>query len=361
MSRTIGLDTIWLRPTPRFAHTEYSMEYHPGYIAKVIGRDSVKGGVSRTASDYDILSTPVRRQFYDAWDFDFLWNTHDGLVDWGRAGRCTDMGHAVYASDGSDQRAPVQCPFTSPEEVWEFDPVKEYGLPGFDELVKAYEEQYQRMSADFPEQVVTGGYYKTVISGAIQIFGWDMLLQAAADKEKFARVLDRIGSYSLFHATAWAKTSIQVYIQHDDMVWTSGPFMSPAFYRSAIFPIYRTLWVPLKQAGKKVIYCSDGTYDMFIEDIAACGADGFFFEPTNDLDSIVKRIGRIHVILGSKCDCRTMAFAPWGKVQAEIEATVPLARQCPGFIWAVGNHIPANVSDDTCDKYMARLRTVWNR
>jgi hypothetical protein len=323
------------------------MEYHTGLVAQIIGaRDGM-------------LPPDAHRRFYDAWDFDLLWATHDGFVDWSRTGRCTDMGHAVYAADGSDLHAPKSCPFSDPDEVWAFDPVAEYGLTPFDDLVAGYEADFQARSAAYPNQVCTGGYYKTVISGAIQAFGWEMLLLAAADAARFARVLERFGLYSLHHARAWAETSIEVYIQHDDMVWAAGPFMRPGFYRDVIFSIYRELWKPLKAAGKKVLFCSDGRFDMFFDDIADCGADGFIFEPGNDFNTIVKSFGGSHCLFGSDVDCRTMAFGTWEQVKAEIDATLEAARGVPGIFFAVGNHIPANVSDEMCLRYMDYLRSNW--
>lgn len=337
MSRKIGMDTICLRPTPRLAHTEYSMGYHTGYLAK------------------------LGQRIEEAWDFDFQWCTNDGPINWRKAGRCTDMGHAEYAADGSDLHASKPSPFEDVEEVYAFDPLKEYGVPEHRELVRFYEDWYQNTQAANAEQVVTGGYYKTVVSGAIEIFGWDMLLTAAADPARFAGVLERIGHYTLHYVRAWAETSIEAYIQHDDMVWTAGPFLAPAFYRSAIFPLYKQMWDVLHKAGKKVLFCSDGTFTMFMDDVAACGADGFIFEPTNDLDWIVNRFGRTHCLVGSKVDCRTLALGTWPQVQAEIDATLALAKACPGFMWAVGNHIPANVPDDMCDRYMDYLRQHWAR
>jgi hypothetical protein len=337
MSRQIGMDTICLRPTPRLAHTEYSMHYHKSYLAK--------------------LGMPIEQ----AWDFDLNWCVHNGPLHWRDHGRVTDMGHASYAADGSDQRQPTVSPFTDVEEVYEFDPFKEYGIPGHEELVRFFEQWYQKSQAASPGQVITGGRYVTVVSAAIEIFGWDMLLLAAADQERFAKVLTRLGEYSVRHAEAWAETSIEAYIQHDDMVWTAGPFISPKFYRSVIFPLYRKMWQPLRKAGKKILYCSDGKFTMFMDDIAACGADGFIFEPCNDLDWVVERFGQTHCIVGSKVDCRTMTFKPWEAVKAEMDATLALARRCRGFMWAVGNHIPANVSDEMCDRYMSYLRANWQR
>jgi len=336
MSRKIGMDTICLRPTPRLAHTEYSMEYHTTLMESLKGR------------------------FHSEWEYDMFWSVNDGPVDWSK-GRQTDMGHASYAADGRDQRQPARCPFEDVEEVYAFDPAKEYGLPGHAELVKFYEDVYQKGQTTNPEQVITGGYYKTVISGALQSFGWDMLLTAAADTERFAKVLQRFGDYTGHYAKAWADTSIEAYIQHDDMVWTQGPFMHPDFYRGVIFPLYKAMWAPLKKAGKKVLFCSDGTFDMFMEDVAACGADGFIFEPTNNLDYVVRRFGKTHCIVGSKVDCRTMAFGTWDQVKAEMDATLALAKSCPGFMWAVGNHIPANVSDEMCTRYIQYLKARWRR
>ena len=359
MSRQIGMDAIHCRPTPRPAHSEYLMEYHNDLIRKVTGLDAGAESIARNAADYGFKPKEVLRRFYDAWDYDFLWGSHDGFVDWAKAGRCANMGHASYAENGQDQVAAEACPFTEPEEVWAFDPVREYGVTPFKELVAGYEKDYRERFDAFPNQVTTGGYYKSVISGAIQAFGWDMLLLAAADEGKFGRVLERFGAYTLHHARAWAETSIEVYIQHDDIVWTGGPFLRPGFYREALFPIYRELWKPLKAAGKKIIFCSDGTVDMFLEDIAACGADGFIFEPCNDFEKIVRTLGGRHMLAGSKVDCRTMTFGTWEQVKAEIDATLALTRGMPGHLFAVGNHIPANVTDEMCLRFIDYLRANW--
>jgi hypothetical protein len=338
LSYQIGIDTIHLRPTPRLAHTEYND--HEALVEHV----TAQGG-----------------SFEDRWELDLLWCTDDGPVPWGQRGRVTDMGHAEFMRDGWDRREAKPCPFTDPEDVLAFDAVSEYGLPDMDELVAYYEALYQRGRADHREQVFTGGYYKTIVSGAIEAFGWDMLLLAAADQRRFERVLDSIFRLSLHHFRAWARTSIEVFICHDDMVWSQGAFMRPSFYRSVIFPRYQQLWSVLKQAGKKVLFCSDGDWGMFVDDIAAAGAEGFIFEPMMQLEPVVEKYGRTHVIVGSKVDCRTMTFGKPEQIQAEIEATLALARDCPGFMFAVGNHLPANIPLKNALSYFDYLKAHWAR
>jgi hypothetical protein len=344
MSYAIGIDTLHLWPTPRVAHTEYCD--HDALMRAVTGRKGDWGGDAA---------------FCDAWEMDFIWNTHDGPAAWSKRGRATDMGHAAYVEGGADKRAPGRCPFNGPEEVLAFDAVREYGLPELDGLAAFYEKQFRECQAAHPNQVVPGGYYKTLVSGAIEAFGWDMLLLAAAEQDQFEKVLDSIFRLSLHNFKAWARTGIPAFICHDDMVWTQGPFIQPEFYRRAIFPRYAELWSVLKKAGKKVLYCSDGDWSMFVDDIARAGADGFILETVTPLDPIVEKYGRTHVIVGSKVDCRTLTFERPERIRAEIDATLELALGCPGFIFAVGNHIPANVPMENARFYFEHLRGRWGR
>jgi hypothetical protein len=347
MSYQIGINTLRLQPTERLAHTEYCSNY--ALARAVTGQDPTLDPGAWTA-------------FYDAWDIDFIWVTNDGpLTDSFAKGRQTDMGHAEFLENGSDRRDTVMCPFKSVEEVWAFDAVEEYGLPDMKELIAAYEKSYQHAQAANPNQVYTGGYYKTIVSGAIQAFGWDMLLMAASDKERFEKVLDSFYRLTMHYVQAQAQTSIEVFIQHDDMVWTEGAFLHPDFYRSVIFPRYKKLWEVLRDAGKIVLFCSDGNFTEFVDDIAAAGANGFIFEPMTSLEYIVERYGKTHAIISSKVDCRTLTFGKPEDIKREIDATLALAKDCPGFMFAVGNHIPSNVPVDNALYYIDYLRSNWKR
>jgi hypothetical protein len=266
------------------------------------------------------------------------------------------MGHAEYAADGSDRVAPRQSPFHSVEEVWGFDPDAEYGLPMFSDQVEAYQRLDRESREQYPNQLAAGAYYKTLVSGAIEAFGWDLLLAAAADRRRFEATLDRFFRRTLFHMKAWAKSSAEVFVQHDDFVWMSGPFMDPSFYRGAIIPRYAELWKPIHAEGKKVLFCSDGDFRLFAEDIVAAGADGLIFEPCNDFGFMAERCGRSACLVGSCVDCRDMTFGRWETVRACIDRTVKTLRSCRGGIVAVGNHLPSNVPDDMLERYIRYLR-----
>ncbi len=341
MSRQIALDNINLKPAARWGHTEYSLEYHTDYLSKMTGLPPTDGNLIPRA--------------YDRFTFDFLWSTNDGLISWEKTGRTTDMGHAAYAANGSDQTAPTPCPFQTPEEVWAFNAVAEYGLPSFEEQVTAYESQVGQARTRHPDQLATGGVYRTLVSGALASFGWDMLLEACADSPKMEPVFDSFFQRTLFHMKAWAKTSVEVIIQHDDFVWTSGAFMNPDIYRKVIIPRYAELWKPLHAAGKKVLFCSDGNFSEFAEDVANAGADGFIFEPCNDFTAMADRFGSSHCLVGSAVDCRDVTFGHGDAVKASVDQTLMALKKCKGAILAVGNHLPANITPAMLDLYFDYL------
>ena len=341
MSIQTALDNINLKPASRWAHTQYSLNYHKDYLAERTGCSAENPELERTA--------------YDHFAMDFIWCVDDGLIDWRETGRVTDMGHAVYAADGSDKTAPVECPFHDVEEVWAFDAVREYGLPDFDEQVRVYEEKTQQTRKEYPQQLMTGGYYRTIVSGAICTFGWDMLLLGASDPARMEKVFDSFFRLTQFHMNAWAETSIEVVIQHDDFVWMGGAFMNPRVYREVIIPRYAELWKPIHDAGKKVLFCSDGDFTEFVDDIAEAGADGFIFEPCVDFGRMVDRFGRSHCLVGSYVDCRDLTFGKWDKVREDIDKTMARLSDCRGAIVAVGNHMPPNIPDAMLDRYFDYL------
>ena len=102
------------------------------------------------------------------------------------------------------------------------------------------------------------------------------------------------------------------------------------------------MWTKLREAGIKVLFCSDGNFDAFVDDLADAGAEGFIFEPLTSLEAIVERYGRTHVIIGN-IDSRILQFKGPDDIRAEVKRCADLGRDCPGYFFAVGNHIPYTV------------------
>jgi hypothetical protein len=335
MSYQDGIAAINLQMPPRVPRTEYSIEGHWDFLARVTG---IEVGIN-SRFETKVLAQSIFRS-PACWNFSFGWSVLLSNQEFGSLR--TDMGHAVYAAGGVDRRDTVSCPFKDPEDVLAFDPVAAYGVPDHAEWVRKFEEHYRQNVNCRPDCVNMTGIYTTLISGLISIFGWDMMLLALGeDPEGFGAVANRYAKWIQPYFNALADADVPVVMVHDDIVWTSGAFCSPDWYREFVFPNYKNYLRPLIDSGKKIAYTSDGDYTAFIDDIAACGVHGFVMEPMTDMAYIAEKYGKTHFFIGN-ADTRKLLKNDRVAICAEVERCMNIGKRCPGFFLAVGNHIPSN-------------------
>jgi uroporphyrinogen-III decarboxylase len=60
-------------------------------------------------------------------------------------------------------------------------------------------------------------------------------------------------------------------------------------------------------------------------------------------------------------DTRVLTFGTRQDVQREVKRCLDLGRQCPGYFFAVGNHIPPNVPIENAEACMEAYREMRNR
>ncbi len=314
--------------------TEYSATNHWDLLTAVTGIDV---GVD---SDGETKGKAARA-FMQAWDFSFLWSVMVGRGHL-QSGRTTSMGHAEYAAGGVDFNTDVRCPFETPEDALALDPMEEYGPIDRGATTKAFEEHYARNSAGYPDAVNMSGVYITMFSGLIDIFGWEMLLLAGGmDPVGFGKLAQRYETWITQFFEAFAESDVPVLMSHDDIVWTSGAVFRPEWYREYIFPAYERMWRPVLDAGKKIVYTSDGNYTEFLEDIVEAGAHSLVMEPTTDMAAFAEKYGQTHGFIGN-ADTRILLSGGKAEIRAEVERCMAIGKDCPGFMMAVGNHIPPN-------------------
>jgi hypothetical protein len=334
MSYQRGWQAIHLQMPDRIPHTEYL--FHRPFIKKVTGYDFEDASQEGMA-----LSTIAA-----ALDYDFIWSTYGR--DWGLPE--TDMGRAKYYETESPWHA--SYPFTSVEEVLDFNPLEVADLPTMEVLTSSVREYYERGQKAYPDAVFPGGFYNSVFTWNIKTFGWELFMVAAkTDLKRFEQILDQFTQISMMVVEAHIHAEIPVFLCHDDIVWASGPVFSPAWMRELIIPRLRRLWMPLREAGIKVLFCSDGKFDEFVDDLVEAGAQGLILEPLTDLKYIVERFGQTHVIIGN-ADSRILQYGSTDEIRAEAKRCADLGRDCPGYFFAVGNHIPYTVPIRSVECYL---------
>jgi uroporphyrinogen-III decarboxylase len=76
---------------------------------------------------------------------------------------------------------------------------------------------------------------------------------------------------------------------------------------------------------------------------------------------VVRDFGGSRVIVGSKVDARTLTFGTPDDIRREVDATLDAAGDLPGFMFAVGNHIPSNVPVANALAYFDYMQANWSR
>jgi len=336
MSYASGMAALHLQMQDMVPRTEYSAETHWPLIKAVTG---INTSVIELRED-------ATKAFMEAWDYAFSWHTYVNRKFYERNnGRYTRMGHAVYAelADGKqDFNASILEPFKDPEDVYTFDPIEEYGILDRQDLIAELEADYKRQQQLYGDTVCMGGVYVTLFSGLIDMFGWDMLLVSMAlEPNRFNKVVDRYAQWVMQFYEAYAQSSIPVIMSHDDLCWTSGAVTNPSWYREHIFPHLKRLWEPILDSNKRLIFTSDGNWSEFFKDIVQCGAHAVVMEPCSDMKLFAAEYGDRIGFVGN-ADTRILLQGGKNQIFEEVKRCMDIGKRCPGYILAVGNHIPQN-------------------
>jgi len=352
MSYLLGNAAINLEMTDRVPRTEFSADNHWGLV-------SAATGITVSHDSPPEVRHRAAKEFRKVWDYSFIWHTaiHGGHL----VGRKTYMGHGVYADGGGDYNDHVFRPFTEPEEVFAFDPWAEYGTVDEKAAAADFEHTHRLLVADTPDALSTTGIYVTCVSGLIEMFGWETLLLAAGiDPVKFGDVTDRYCGWVSQYFRALAASNVPVVMIHDDFVWAEGAIFHPDWYRRYVFPNYRRMFTPLIESGKRIIFTSDGNFTRFIDDVAGCGVHGFCMEPLTDMAYVAEKYGKTHVFIGN-ADTRILLGGTRDDIRREVKRCMDIGKKYPGFIMAVGNHIPPNTPVDSALYYNECVEEMGRR
>ena len=333
MSYENGWAALNMQFSPKIPRTEYSADgYHWKLMEAVTGIDTSVPENRPAAS----------RAFRKSWDYSFVWSILVERSFMKEAGAVvTDMGHAVYGED--DFNTSVTHPYQDPEDVYALDPAEQFRFFDQKDLIARFERHYRNNCENIPDVVNMSGVYITMFSGLIDLLGWEaLLLSLGTDVDRFNRLADSYYHWIRQFFEALAKSSVPVAMVHDDLCWTSGPVASPEWYRQQIFPKIASLIGILKEAGKIVMFTSDGKIDEFFDDIVRMNVDSVVMEPCCDMERFAATYGdRVGFVGG--VDCRTLTYGSYDEIRFEVERAMGWGRRYPGFMLAVGNHLPADV------------------
>lgn len=363
LGRERALKAINLEETDRIPTWDgVSGIHHPKFVKKISGLDLYKKPrecllrvVERL--DLDVVGG-IPPSTLERMDF------KSGEVKWKKGVACSEWGLS------STQWAETRYDWTRHEsvnKVLEYDP-QEHDPTGvyssvasrsIEDLAEEYQTEYQ-MGQHFwgDRAAVSCSFYHTLFTWAIETFGYKMfMLTAIREPERFGDLLSRYAqevSTKVFEAWSMVE-DLPFFSSHDDICVTTGPVFKPKWYRKYIFPWYKRLWAPIKKNGIKVIFRSDGNLDEFVDDIVACGADGFHLRSQSNLERAVEKYGDSKIIIGN-IDTNVLTFGGREEIKEEVKRCVSVAGHCPGYFFQVAGAIIHNIPLENVETYYKAIR-----
>jgi uroporphyrinogen-III decarboxylase len=168
-----------------------------------------------------------------------------------------------------------------------------------------------------------------------------LLTAAGDDPEAFADLVGRYNRWIMPAFDALARSRVPVAMIHDDFVWSSGPIFAPDWYRRHVMPHYHQASEMLAESGKRVLFTADGDFTLFLEDLVKTRIHTFVMEPMTDMAQLAARHGKTHGFIGN-ADTRILLSGTPRTIHQEVERCMAIGKSCPGFVLAVGNHLPPN-------------------
>lgn len=158
------------------------------------------------------------------------------------------------------------------------------------------------------------------------------------------RIVEALNQNAVCHAHAAARARLcPLFFVGDDIAYKGRLMFSPAFLRQTFLPCLRRMIRPLKDAGIRVIYHSDGDLTEILDDLVESGIDGLNpIEPAAGMDIgfLKRRYGRRLILVGN-VDCSQVL--PLGSKEAVRQAV----RECVQDASRGGGHFIGSSSEVT--------------
>lgn len=347
MSKQRFLQAVALEPVDRVPCNEWID--HPQFVSKLTGIDPYLDPTGAVAAAIRLL------------DIDWYVALPHRAHRFAPGESKKDMGNGHYVSEwGFTGSSWVkEHGFNSDEDVLTYNPLAK-------ETPAERQQRYQNVIESIrSDQLLVGDhcymsglYYTTLFQWFILTFGWErFLMAAAAEPVLFEAVIERFAELSREYATFFAGTDLPVFYCHDDLALTKGLVFSPDWYRRYLFPHYRQIFEPIKKAGKKIVFVSDGNYTELIDDLIDVGVDGLMVDHFVDIEKVLQRYGG-QVMIAGNVDIAKLTFGTPEDVRREVARCMAYGHRYAGYVIKVTGDLPHNIPLANIETYFAACREL---
>jgi uroporphyrinogen decarboxylase len=190
------------------------------------------------------------------------------------------------------------------------------------------------------------------------LFGFEeFCLKIHDDPALVKAVVDRIGLVGEKGMKQLCREQIDFVVFGDDMAYTEGMMISPELMRKLFFPWYRRFIRIAREAGKRVLFHSDGNVEPVIPDFIEAGLNALHpVEPkAMDIFRLKKTYGKQLAFFGN-VDVDLLSRGTPDQVAAQARKLI--ASLAPGGGYALGSS-NAVVDYVNPENYKTMLMTSW--
>ena len=262
---------------------------------------------------------------------------------WVEAGR-------VYSDYGV---YPTSMPLASPpvastqveELVFGYDPCQDdFDLPAAILDLRKRNEGFRQHFGDLA--VMYELYYTTLFMWPVVTFEWmPFMLAAASDPQRFDELLwQPWARISRKRFEMLAAMDEEVVFCHDDLAMGQGPAFSPAFLEKYIFSRYEWIMEPVFEAGKKLVFVSDGNLDVLLERLLEFPLAGLMYEnPATSFERVLQTWGKAGRGFIGGISTAILTNGTPDEVERHTRQVIRRGREYPGFIISSCGGLPGTI------------------
>lgn len=228
----------------------------------------------------------------------------------------------------------IDRPFKNLDDIAdiEIEPLPE------DEIMEECVETLMRSKSAYEKHGVVFIAYGgcSVLESAYRMLGWSLFIQVMYRARHLLRkLMEKASIAAVVCARVYSEANIgPAYIYGDDIAWNKGLFFNPEFLRKDWLPIVRKIIQPVRKAGIKPIYHSEGNTELMLNDLISAGFEGLYPVEYRSMDigEIKEKYGDSMVLFGGVDNHYLLQHGSPSAIERQAKESIEKAAYGSGFV-----------------------------
>ena len=207
--------------------------------------------------------------------------------------------------------------------------------------------QFAALGATMPSSMGGVAVLGKVFSCVWWLMGLEGMSMAMADEPDLVpAVFQKVGEIQMRTLENMLSfDAVKVVWHADDIAYKTQPMISPRMLREQLWPWYVKMNKLAHDAGRMVVYHSDGALQLVMDDIVASGFDGLnpIEPPAMDINEVKRQYGQHLAVMGNIDLGYTLTRGTPEEVRAEVRQRIHDLAPGGGYGLASSNSVPEYV------------------